>query len=342
MMKKITALLLLFLLTGCAYAPAETAADSFECMDTFMNIEIRGDAHTAASVRSEIERLDSLLSASREDSDIGRLNRDKCAEVESETYDILGKSLDECSRLEGYLDISVYPLVEEWGFISKEYQVPSQEKIDSLLKNVSLREVSLSSDESESPNPDKYRVKIGDGMKIDLGAVAKGYAADKARNVMKCCGADAGILNLGGTVAAVGKKSDGKDWKIGIADPENTASYFGSVACHDKVVATSGNYERYFERDGKRYCHIIDPQTGYPVDNGTVSVTVISDSGVRSDALSTALFVMGREKAAEYWKQARDFDFILLDDDDNLWMTKGAEESFHLAKGFNLIINLIE
>ena len=232
--------------------------------------------------------------------------------------------------------------MEEWGFISKEYQVPSQEKIDTLLKNVSLIGIHLSSDTSQSSNLSEYRVEIGDGMKIDLGAVAKGYAADKARNVMRCCGANAGILNLGGTVAAVGTKSDGTDWKIGIADPDNTASYFGSVACHDKVVATSGNYERFFERDGKRYCHIIDPQTGYPVDNGTVSVTVISESGFRSDALSTALFVMGREKAAEFWKQAQDFDYILLDADNNLWMTDGAEKQFRLAKGFDFTINLIE
>ena len=341
-MKKFLALLLLLLLGGCAYMPAESAAESFECMDTFMYIEIRGDAHTAASVRAEIERLDSLFSASREDSDIGRLNRDKSAKVESETYDILNESLVACSRLDGNLDISVYPLVEEWGFISKEYQVPSQEKIDTLLKNVSLIGIHLSSDTSQSSNLSEYRVEIGDGMKIDLGAVAKGYAADKARNVMRCCGANAGILNFGGTVAAVGTKSDGTDWKIGIADPDNTASYFGSVACHDKVVATSGNYERFFERDGKRYCHIIDPQTGYPVDNGTVSVTVISESGFRSDALSTALFVMGREKAAEFWKQAQDFDYILLDADNNLWMTDGAEKQFRLAKGFDFTINLIE
>ncbi len=342
MMKKIAALLMALLLAGCAYAPAESANESFESMDTFMHIEICGDASAAAAVRAEIERLDSLFSSSDEESDIGRLNREKNTAVESETYELLSMSLDECRRLEGFLDISVYPLVEEWGFISKEFQVPPQERIDALLKNVSCEGIRLSERESGTSEPDTYRAEIGDGMKIDLGAVAKGYAADKARSAMESRGVTAGILNLGGTVAAVGTKSDGRDWKIGIAAPDNTASYFGSVACHDKVVATSGNYERYFEQDGRRYCHIIDPQTGYPVDNGTVSVTVISDSGFRSDALSTALFVMGREKAAEYWRQAGDFDFILLDADNNLWMTDGAKESFQLAKGFDFTINRIE
>ena len=334
-MKKMIAIALLLALlvlppAGCAYAPAETANESFECMDTFMHIEISGDTHTADAVRAEVERLDSLLSASDDNSDIGRLNRDKRALLDVETYDLLQKTLDACRDMEGYLDISVYPLVEEWGFISKEYRIPGRETTDALLKNVDYSAVKLSSNESEN------RAELGKDMKIDLGAVAKGYAADKARNVMWSCGAESGILNLGGTVAAVGTKPDGSDWKIGIADPDDTANYFGSVSCRDKVVATSGNYERFFERDGKRYCHIFDPKTGYPADNGSVSVTVISDSGFRSDALSTALFVMGREKAAEYWRQNRDFDFILLDSDKNLWMTKGAEEIFKLSYNYKV------
>ena len=108
------------------------------------------------------------------------------------------------------------------------------------------------------------------------------------------------------------------------------------------MIATSGSYERYFEENGRRYCHIIDPKTGYPVDNGTVSVTVISDSGFQSDALSTALFVMGRENAERYWKDKGGFEFILLDDNEELWLTKGAAERFRLADGYDFPIHTIE
>ena len=319
MKKLLTFLSCLLLLSGCAYAPAQTARESFECMDTFMNVEICGGEETAAAVRAEIERLDGLLSASAEDSDIGRLNRAKSVTPDRTTYELLEKSLGACAELEGYLDISVYPLVEEWGFIGRDYRVPGQASIDRLLQSVSYQGVRLSARESEPPI---LYAEIGENMKIGLGAVAKGFAADRARSVMEADGVTSGILNLGGTVAAVGKKPSGAAWRVGICDPENTANYF--------------------EENGRRYCHIIDPKTGYPVDNGTVSVTVISDSGFQSDALSTALFVMGRENAERYWKDKGGFEFILLDDNEGLWLTKGAAERFRLADGYDFPIHTIE
>ena len=339
MKKLLTFLSCLLLLSGCAYAPAQTARESFECMDTFMNVEICGGEETAAAVRAEIERLDGLLSASAEDSDIGRLNRAKSVTPDRTTYELLEKSLGACAELEGYLDISVYPLVEEWGFIGRDYRVPGQASIDRLLQSVSYQGVRLSARESEPPI---LYAEIGENMKIGLGAVAKGFAADRARSVMEADGVTSGILNLGGTVAAVGKKPSGAAWRVGICDPENTANYFGAVEASDQVIATSGSYERYFEENGRRYCHISDPKTGYPVDNGTVSVTVISDSGFQSDALSTALFVMGRENAERYWKDKGGFEFILLDDNEELWLTKGAAERFRLADGYDFPIHTIE
>ena len=113
------------------------------------------------------------------------------------------------------------------------------------------------------------------------------------------------------------------------------------MSVSDRIVATSGSYERYFESGGKRYCHIIDPKTGCPTDNGTVSVTVISDSGTRSDALSTALFVMGIDGAKKYWRSHRDFEFILLDDKNNLWLTDGAEASFKMNKDYDYNLKVI-
>ena len=175
------------------------------------------------------------------------------------------------------------------------------------------------------------------GMKLDFGAVAKGYAADKVIKSLKDeqANCEYALLNLCGTVAAYGKKPEGGEWKIGITDPDNTDTYMGTVSCTDKIIATSGSYERYFEGDdGKIYSHIIDPKTGYPVDNGIKSVTVISDSGLLSDGLSTALFVMGLDKAKEYYQSRKDFDFIILTDDKKAFVTAGAAESFTQAAGY--------
>lgn len=130
---------------------------------------------------------------------------------------------------------------------------------------------------------------------------------------------------------AHGKKPGGSEWRIGIADPGNSADYMGTVSCADKITATSGSYERYFTgSDGKRYCHIIDPKSGMPADNGVESVTVISDSGVKSDSLSTALFVMGLDKATDYWRQHRDFELVILTSDKKALITPALAQSFQL------------
>lgn len=340
-MKKIFCLLFaVLLLAGCT--PSKPSSVSFESMDTFMKIDVYGSEETAEKIRDEICRLDARFDATDENSDIGRLNENGTAGVHDDTAALLKQALSYCKQTEGALDLSVYPLVEEWGFISRDFHIPGKATVDELVSSVDYRQIRMQTAAFPGQSAEfAETVSLEKGMKIDLGAVAKGCAADVAVDIMKEDGVSSGILNLGGTVAAVGRKPTGERWKVGISDPENTASYFGSVECEDKVVATSGNYERYFEQDGKRYCHIIDPKTGWPVGNGAVSVTVISDSGVKSDALSTALFVMGADKAAEYWRSKQDFDYIFLDNNNTLRMTEGAKNSFHLSGGYDFDIEVV-
>ena len=323
-MKRILSLILLTAVLTVGCGTAAPVSRSFESMDTFMTLTLYGGEGTAESIQAEIERLDTLLDADGS-GDIAHVNRDGSAEVCDDTAALTEQSLAYCADTGGALDITVRPLVEEWGFISRDYRVPERETIASLLEKVDHRAVTVSGDKERI-------ISVPEGVKLDLGATAKGYAADRAVGLMKADGVTSGILNLGGTVAAVGKKPDGSDWRVGVTDPDSTASYFGTVACHDKFIATSGNYERYFERDGRRYCHIIDPKTGYPADNGVVSVTVISDSGVMSDALSTALFVMGREKAEEYRQAHGGFEYIILDSSGSVWLSDGVRDSFELKK----------
>lgn len=311
----------------CSCKPGDgKASREFEAMDTYMNIDVYGaDEALLDELQASIEELDGRLSVTSPDSEIYALNKNGSAKISASTADLVRQTLKLCADTHGALDVTVQPVVEEWGFISGDYQIPSEERLKGLLDSVDYRLVSCGGSDIS------FEKK---GMKAGFGAVAKGYAADEAVKLLKDNNLESAILNLGGTVAAYGEKPDGSKWKIGIADPENSASYIGYVSCSDKIAATSGSYERYFKGDdGKIYSHIIDPETGRPVDNDILSVTIISESGLLSDGLSTALFVMGREAAENYRTENGGFDFIILTKDKKAYVTKGISDSFTVSEG---------
>ncbi len=283
-----------------------------------------GSNEVSEQIRSEVERLDGLLSTTDSESDVYKLNQYGSATVDEITGDIVKKSLDVCKDTDGAVDITVYPIVKEWGFTTEGYKVPSSSEIEKLLQNVDYSNVQVEDD----------MITLQSGTELDLGAVAKGYCADVGIEICRANGIESALLNFGGTVATVGKKADSTDWKIGISNPKNESDYFGYIESSDEIVATSGGYERYFVgEDGKTYIHIIDPKTGYPVDNGVESVTVVSENGLRSDALSTALFVLGLDKATEYWQKNRDFDFVIVTNENEVFLTGGVADRFTLAQG---------
>lgn len=333
-MKKWFSLLLcafvLLLPAGCRYSKQTY---SFEAMDTFMTMDIYGanQGKNLMPPDDMIKKLDRQFSPVNagnngyDDNFVYQINHKGSAVMFEELTGFVDRTLALCEETDGALDITVYPVVQEWGFISKDFKIPSEERLAELLKKVDYRQVWSGS----------YTVKVPDGVQVDFGAVAKGYAADKMTEYLKSAEATGAICNLGGTVVAYGKKPDGSQWRVGVADPENSAAYMGYVACTDKIIATSGSYERYFEgEDGKIYSHIIDPKTGCPVDNGILSVTILSNDGVRADGLSTALFVMGREKAEEFYRAHKDFDYIMLTADKKVCLTPGAAACFTQAQGY--------
>lgn len=342
-MKKLLSLLLcafvLIIPAGCRDSKQSYA---FEAMDTYMTLDIYGARNdmNLRPIDDTIKELDRQLSPTNagnngyDDNYVYQINHNGSAKMfKDENDDLVLRTLDLCEETGGALDITIYPVVDEWGFISKDYKIPSKERLGELLKNVNYRQVWRGD----------YTVRVPDGYKVDFGAVAKGYAADKVVEHLDLADAFGAICNLGGTVVAYGKKPDGGEWRVGVADPENSATYMGYVSCTDKIIATSGSYERYFEgEDGKIYSHIIDPKTGYPVDNGILSVTIISKNGLRSDGLSTALFVMGREKAEEFYRAHKDFDYIMLTADKKAYLTPGAKERFRQADGYDYQIVTVE
>lgn len=222
------------------------------------------------------------------------------------------------AETDGALDISIYPVVQSWGFTTGNYRVPSESERESLLKSVDYRLVGLEADTAS----------IEPGMMVDLGGVGKGFTGDEVVKAMKEDGVTSALFSLGGNIQTIGTKSDGEKWYVGIKDPESDG-YLGGVKVQDEAVITSGGYERYFtDDDGTIYWHIMDPSTGAPAHSGLISVTIIGPCGLRCDGLSTALFVMGREKAAAHWAAHQDYEAVLVDESGTIWLTPGLKDRF--------------
>lgn len=218
----------------------------------------------------------------------------------------------------GALEPTIYPVLTAWGFTTEDTHVPSDTEISELLENVGYERVSL----------EDRNVRLESGVMLDLGAVGKGYAGDLAARVLQENGITSALLDIGGNIQAVGTKPDGSPWRLGLRDPFSDGT-LGVLEISNMAVVTSGNYERYFVgEDGKQYGHIIDSATGYPAESSLASVTVIAEEGRLCDALSTSLFVMGPDRAAEYWKRHRDFDMILVTEDGEIYLTEGVMDAF--------------
>lgn len=304
----------MLIFSGCSENKIQSSSKDIFAMDTYMNIKAYGENSEKAVSQSanEIKRLESLFSVTEPESDIYKINSLESAEVSSDTLKILSESLEICESTGGNLDITVYPLVKLWGFTTGEYRIPESEEIQNCLKYVDYNNVNISGNS----------VSVPSGFAVDLGAVAKGYASDRIAEIFRENNIESGIINLGGNVYIYGSERD-----VSVRNPFSSDEIAGTFKISDKAVVTSGNYERYFTGiDGKNYCHIIDPETGYPADNGLVSVTVTGESGMYCDALSTALFVMGKEKSIEYWKEHyQNFDMILIDEDNKIYVTENIE-----------------
>lgn len=318
--------LALILLAGCAPAPAQaepTAERTFFAMDTVMTLRLYegGDETLLDQAEEQVQKLESLWSVTDENSEIYALNRDGEAELSPETERLLDTALEMCRRTGGALDISIYPVLRSWGFTTGEYAVPSDKTIAALLPLVDYTKVEYGGRSAAIP----------EGMEIDLGSVAKGRTGDILSDYLKGNGVTSAMLDLGGNIQTVGSKPDGSPWRVGIRDPEGDGN-LGVVEVTDQAVITSGGYERYFEEDGVRYWHILDPKTGFPAHSGLISVTVVGDTGAVCDALSTALFVMGLDNALEHWRQHQDFEAVFVSEDGSITITAGLQSSFTLTQ----------
>ena len=311
---------------------AEAVRDVF-AMDTYMTVKAygsNGDAAVDAAV-DEINRLDALLSTGKKDSEIGQINANNGGQLSEDGAVLMERSLELYKSTNGAFDVAIYPVMKAWGFTDGNYQVPDA---DTLKATLELADPSLIDCDKEIST---VRFKK-DGVQIDLGGIAKGYTSSRIMDIYKEKGVTSGLVNLGGNAQVFGTKPDGSLWRVAVQSPDSEDEYLGVLETKDKAIITSGGYERYFEKDGVTYHHIIDPSTGYPADNGLISVTIVSADGTLADGLSTSLFVMGKDKATDYWKAHSDeFDMILLTDDEKLYVSEGIKDSFTSDREFEIV-----
>ncbi len=297
--KYVTILLLCICLplvfVGCDSKSEEPISRETYLMGTIINIKAYGknaDKAIQACV-DKISDIENKMSLNISTSEVNKINKNAGiapVKVSRNTFDVVKASLIYSEKSKGSFDITVEPLVSLWGIGTDKARIPSKDEISNALKLINYKDVIINEKESTVMLKRK-------GQAIDLGAIAKGYTADELKKVLLNYNVSSAFLSLGGNVYVLGNKPDKTPWKIGVQNPlEPRGDYLGIVSVSDKSVVTSGNYERFFERNGKRYHHIFDTKTGYPAEKGLISVSIISDKSIDGDALSTSVYTLGLDE----------------------------------------------
>jgi thiamine biosynthesis lipoprotein len=336
-------LLALFLISGCSGAPAP---ESGFALGTVCTVDLygRGSKARHRAVFARLEELEDILSANREGADLDRVNRGSGLEgvpVRHELIEVLTKALYYAEMSGGAFDPTVGPLVKLWGIGTDAPRIPSDEEISGALALVGYDNVEIELYQTGQTVQTGKTAETGGtvflkyrGMALDLGAIAKGYAADEAVRLLAREGIKMGLIDLGGNIFAYGERKPGKPWRIGVQDPgEQRGAYLGVLELSNKSVVTSGVYERYFEEGGRRYHHILSTETGRPAETGLLSVTIVADSSTDADALSTAAFALGWEKGRRLIEAVPGAGGIFVFEDLSVRITPGISDQFSLTNG---------
>lgn len=323
-MKRVLSVFLIFiLLTGCS--GAAFSESSIYSMDTYMTIRVYGKNAAAQvdQVVSLIQAYNNQFSTTEPQSPLFTLNRNGSAQLSPELLELLEQSVALSERTGGALEPTVYPLIRLWGFPDKQYRVPAPTEITDALPKIGTSHIHVN----------ENAVSLDPGTQLDFGAVAKGYAGQRCAQLLQETGVDAALLSLGGNIQTVGTKPDGSAWVVGITDPNQPDTCFATLTfTGTRSVVTSGGYQRYFEENGTRYHHIIDPATGFPAESGLQSVTIVTEDGLLADGLSTALFVMGLDEAIAFYRESDDFEAVFLTDVGEVYLTEGLVDAFSGAE----------
>ena len=323
--RKLLSVILIITVLGLAAGCSESIpSQSGFVLGTLCTITLydKGRPQVYRSIFSRLQQIEDLMNTHAEGSDVDRINKSAGIEpvkVHDDVFEVIERALYYAEISGGALDLTVQPLVSLWDIGGEHPRVPAQEEIDNVLPLINWRYVEL-----DKENKTVFLKKPG--MALDLGAIAKGYAADEAAAIIRKARIPRAVVDLGGNILTVGEKEDKSLWRIGIQNPRDSrGAYIGVVQVKEKTVVTSGVYERYFVQDGVRYHHIFSPQEGFPVRNGLLSVSIIGDSSMDADALSTAAFVLGYEKGRALIESLEGVEAIFLFEDQTIRMSTGVD-----------------
>jgi FAD:protein FMN transferase len=309
---------------------------SYECtnyaMGTYVQQTVYGSkcVKAATAAAKNVGALENLISWRVSDSDIANLNHaagTDWIQLDPKTIALLQISLDVAKKSEGAFEPTILPISSMWDFGGSNQHVPSADDLNKYLKYVSYNNLRI--DTASSTASLKYHY-----MAVDLGAVGRGAACDEAVAAYKASGADCGIIAVGNSVGVYGTKSDQSAWHIAVRDPnggEDQSVAMGTIDLTSGFVSTSGPQEKKFSENGITYHHLLNPKTGFPENNGLVSTTVVCDNGALSDALSTACFILGKEKGMALLKEYN-AGGIFIDKSNKVYVTENLKHTFKIAK----------
>ncbi|MGL9749446.1 FAD:protein FMN transferase [Enterococcus sp. DIV0170] len=330
--------LLAILLTACGSDKPKINEKPYDdkqfLMGTYVQIRIYDDGKEAAlkPAFKRVKELADKITVNQEGSEIDAINQEagvKPVKVSDDMYYLLKEAYKYSQDSKGGFDMAIGSITSLWRIGFPDARKPDQSEIDQALKLVNYHEVEFNDSEKSVYLKEK-------GMKLDLGAIAKGYITDEVVKVLKEKGVTTAIIDLGGNVYVMGHSPRGdqkEDWTVGIQDPNQARNVvLGSVPESNMSLVTSGIYERYLEVNGKTYHHLFNPKTGYPFDNDIAGVTIISKKSIDGDGLSTAVFSMGVKEGIQYVESLKDTEAIFVTRDDKVYVTSGLKDVFELNK----------
>ena len=329
--KRIACIILLaaMVLTLCSCGESKAYQMQVVAMDTVMTLTAYGrNAQKGLnSAKATIVALDSSVDPDIETSTVYEINHAAGEQtmISGQIAEMLITAKDIYEKSNGSYDLTIYPLIDRWGFNNGKYYVPTDEEIAQDLSRLCMDQLTVSS----FPASGTFVVTLPSYGEISFASCAKGCAAKYAIDAMRKSGVTSGIVSLGGNVQTLGLKPDGSNWTVGIVDPNNTSGYLATVSVGETAIVTSGTYQRYMP-DNPKYHHIFSPKTGYPTNNGLKSLTVICEDGTEADCLSTAMFVLGKSGALNYWASNGGFEMIIIDSDNQITATIGLQEKIDL------------
>jgi len=334
--KKLSILLVSILIsvigTGCVNQSSSTNPTSKTqlVLGTVCTITLydNSDVEVIDKAFARLTELENILSINKTGTELDAVNNMagiSPVKVSNDTLQVVMKGLEYSKLSNGSLDITIGPLVKLWGIGTENARLPSQTEIDEKKALINYNLVDI--DETKNT----IFLKNSD-MIIDLGAIAKGYAADEVVKLLKDNGVSSAIIDLGGNIFVLGKKQDGAPWKVGVQNPEKSGSdTIGFITTSDKSIVTSGVYERYFEFEGKSYHHILNPETGYPYEKDVLGVSIVSDTSIDGDSLSTTLFALGVDEGLKLIESLDGVNAIFITRDHNLHLSSGFKDIFTLT-----------